>query len=85
MNTKFPDINFGESGRVDRASLGIWLPGRYWGHKNWFEIAWTQIQQEWPNLDWTGPQTAETLFNSRAWKSYDVGFTICATCTPLSL
>jgi len=69
---KFEDLYFGESGRVDRPGLGIWLPGRYWGHKKWFERAWTLIHTEWSNLDWTVPQTAETLCNSKNWHSYDV-------------
>jgi hypothetical protein len=69
---KIEDLDFGESGRVDRPGLGLWLPGGYWAIKKWFEIARTLIQTEWPRLDWTVPQTAETLCGISSWRTYEV-------------
>jgi hypothetical protein len=69
---RIEELNFGESGRVDRPGLGIWLPGGYWAIKKWFETARTLIQDEWASLDWTVPHSAETLCNSEKWRAYDV-------------
>ena len=73
---KFEDIEFESRRGVDRSTLGLWLPGKYWVEKVLFKEAWTRIWKACPTGVWQGTQTTETLCEDPDWRARDCGVRI---------
>jgi hypothetical protein len=69
---KFNDIDFYEHGGTNSSELGRHVRG-YWVAKKFFELAWTNALIEIPRLDWSKPQTTETLCGTACWEPKSFG------------
>ena len=72
---KFEDIDFYERAGSINHEVGIHLKGRWVPKKN-FETVWKGALMEISKLDWTHPQTAETISGVPDWKKLPVGYRI---------
>lgn len=73
------EIDFYERGDTTSAELGRHVRG-YWVAKKFFELAWANALIEIPLLDWSNPQTTETLCGTACWTEYFYDHTRLGRC-----
>jgi hypothetical protein len=66
---KFEDLRYVE--RIDKygKTLGLHMPGGFFVFAWTMSLAWACVNKNWPNIDWTRRQSAETLIGSDIWQA----------------
>jgi hypothetical protein len=66
---KFEDIRYVERSTKHGKTLGVYMPGGFFVFKTTLMKAWVSTKENWPNIDRTEKQTAESLIGSDVWSA----------------
>ena len=69
----FIDIRYVERNTKQGNQLVLTMPGGYGVNKGTVHEAWKQVHKNWPNIDWSVKQCAETLIGREYWKPLKIG------------
>ena len=69
---KFEDIDYYECIRFGKTAIGQHLHG-YWVSKSDFKLMWQYASVAMHQVDWSVPQSAETLYGKARWLDLKVG------------
>ncbi len=70
---QFIDIGYVERNSVYGQQFVLTMPGGYGVNKGTVQEAWKQVHKNWPNIDWSVKQTAETLIGGEYWRQRTFG------------
>jgi hypothetical protein len=65
---KFEDLRYVE--HIDKygKTRGLYMAGGFFVFASTMNLAWACVNKNWPNIDWTKRQSAETVIGSDAWQ-----------------
>lgn len=70
---QFLEIRYVERDTVYGQKFVLSMPGGYGVQKGTVQDAWKQVHLNWPNIDWSVKQCAETLIGGEYWKPMKIG------------
>lgn len=65
---KFSDIRYTKRDTPFGEQIGIVMPGRFWVYRSTMRAAWVQLNNNWPSINWSHKQCAETMIGTDYWQ-----------------
>ena len=64
---KFEDIRYIEGDGKYANILGIYMPGGFFVFKSTMILAWSGVNENWADIDWSVKQTSKTMIGEKHW------------------